>query len=896
MSTEQIRAEASAAELLPAGHAKAQRFEALAERARESGDRHLEAAVLLRLSDAYSLAAEQHKQPTVFGRVLSLFDQFPDEVGPLSHNIHWQLKWMTLALVTNPDVPLTVTCRWFDELERRYRQRGNSLRPVHALRSFLAAETGDAATASAEMEASIAAPRDEMADCQACEHNDWGSWRAGLGDDDGALSYWAPVLDGKLRCREEPHFVLAKATLPLLRTGRTDEARRAFLAGYSLARQKISLLRAVGQHIEFCALTGNEARGLEILAEHHGWLADGEASASQRLDFLGGAAVLLRRLTALGHDSLPAGASDTVASLSAVVEEEIRSVCGRYDARNGNGAVSERVGARLSREPLVDELPLGLPARLPSSGSATAPAAGSGTGSGTGPGTGPARRAAVQAPRHAGLDELIARARELGMRRHPGAGDAWARVAAAASDGELPSDVAALVVRFNAGTLLRTDPAAGRAALLDAAGRFAALGDLDGELEARAVAAHALYISKDAADGQARGRVALDAVRDEATAAFAAGKMTPRYYLNVVLVGQVMAGNVLETASERPAADIERFVSGLESVLAVAERHGDAYHAGQCRELLSRAAFWRRDQEAAVRQLTAAREFFLAAATPWAAVQAEAGLAELALRAGDPQQAQAYARDALAHAVDPPARQAAMLASLRAEALSRIPEAAAEFADACLTAAARWDGISEPDTLHNTFNAARAYARLGRHAEAAALFAEAMPKVDVPYDQAGIAQSRVDYARSLRAVGRHEEAAEQFLEGARLVADDPANAEAHAFVAADAARELDESGQDVAALAAFQRAAELFGGLGNFVARVRCLRSAAWVQFRMEGDGMRDGAAAMRSVLGELDGLIQAGAAGPAGAAEGLAEERDHTVKQLDRMLKAAGEDGDAVD
>ncbi len=357
-------------------------------------------------------------------------------------------------------------------------------------------------------------------------------------------------------------------------------------------------------------------------------------------------------------------------------------------------------------------------------------------------------------------------------------------------------------------------------------------------------------------------------MRDEATAAFAAGRLTPRYYLNVVLVGQMMAVHVLESASERRAADIERFVSGLESALAVAERHGDAYHAGQCRELLSRAAFWRRDQDAAVRHLTAARESFLAA-TPWAAVQAEASLAELALRAGDAQRAQAYARDALGHAIDPPPRQAAMLASLRAEALSRIPDKTAEFADACLTAAARWDGISEPDTLHSTFNAARAYARLDRHAEAAALFAEVMPKVDVPYDQAGVAQSRIDYARSLRAIERHKEAAEQFLEAARLIADDPANREAHAQVAADAARELDESGQAAAALAAFQRAAELFRGLGNTVARVRCQRSAAWVQFRMGDDGMRSGVTTMRSVLAELDALMRAGSAAAGASASG---------------------------
>jgi tetratricopeptide (TPR) repeat protein len=883
VNTEQIRAEAQAAQELPAGHAKAQRFEALAERARESSDRWLEAAVLLGLSDAYSMAAENHKQPTVFSRVLWLFDHFPGEVGPLSHNVHWQLKWMTQGLLTNPDVPLAVTSSWFDELERRYRQRGHSLRPVHALRSNLAANIGDDATAAAQMEASIAAPRDEMADCQACEHDDWGSLRAGLGDDEGALSHWAPVLGGELKCREEPHYVLGKAALPLLRTGRTDEARRAFLAGYSLARHNVSLASAVGQHIEFCALTGNEARGLEILAQHQGWLADQEMSASIRLEFLGGVAVLLRQLTALGHASLAVGPADTVASLSAAAEEEIGSICGRYDARNGTSAVSDRAGARLRREPLAEEFPLGLPSRLP-------PSAGAASAAGAGPaaaGGGPARRAAATAPAGASLDELIARARELSLRRHPGAVDAWARVAATADGRELPGDVAAQVARFSAGTLLQADPAAGRTALLAAADQFAEAGDLDGELEARAVAAQVLYVTGDTAGG----RAALDAVCGEAAAAFAAGKLTPRYYLNVVLVDRVMAGHVLDTASERSAADIEGFVSGLESALAVAEQHGDAFQAGRARELLAHAAFWRGDTEAVAAHFSAARESFLAAATPWAAVQAESNLAELALRAGDPQRAQAYARDALAHAIDPPARQAAMLASLRAEALGQIPDRIAEFADACLTAAARWDGISEPDTLHNTFNAARAYARLGQHAEAAALFAEVMAKVDVPYDQAGITQTRIDYARSLRAVERHQEAAEQFLEAARMLADDPANAEGHAFVAADAARELDASGQDAAALAAFERAAELFRGVGNIVARVRCQRSAAWVQFAMDDDGRRSGETTMRSVLSELESLVHSDPA----AAE-LASERDNTVEQLGRMLKIAAEEGDADD
>ncbi len=145
------------------------------------------------------------------------------------------------------------------------------------------------------------------------------------------------------------------------------------------------------------------------------------------------------------------------------------------------------------------------------------------------------------------------------------------------------------------------------------------------------------------------------------------------------------------------------------------------------------------------------------------------------------------------------------------------------------------------------------------------------------------------FGHSLRETGQHREAAEQYLEAARLIADDPGSAEPHAFVAADAARELQLSGQDDAALAAYRRAAELFGALGKTVPQVRCQRSAAWIQFGNEGGDRAAGMAVMRAVLESLSSLRE--------PSEELVAEREETVKQLDRMLAiAADEDGPADD
>ena len=845
MTAESIEESLRALAELPAGRAKASRLETLATEAAEINNPRLEASVLIELSRAYEYGAEGEKLPLAVGRLLRLADRHANELGGRRvHTIYWQLKWMTSQMIDNPAVPLATVDRWLDEFEGRYQQRAYSLRPVHADRAELALLLGDEEAAAAAMAAAMHAPRDQMSDCEACERRAWGRWRVEFGDDEGALSAWGPVLDGTLTCAEEPHYVLSYALLPMLRLGLFDEARGAFLRGYPMVKGNVSLMTAVGRHVEFCALTGNEARGLEILATHVGWLTDTGVDTSRRLGFLGGAAVLLRRLDALGQGALPVGGSFTVSSLLAAFSAEIGQLCARYDSRNGNGAVSADVASRLARPPLVESLALGLPSRLPSV--AAAPVAVVAGGSAVG----------GSAAGGSALSDLIARARELDDTRHPAAQQAWARVGAAGGD-DLPPEVAARVSEAAAFELLADDPGVARKTLLDVAESYVALQDRPASFRARSAAARALAVTGDHAAAVAESAELAAA----AEVAFATGEIEPRHYLSVRMSEQMIAVYVLNAAENRTPAGIDAVVNGLTNTLAVASRYGDQDHAGRCHEILAKVASWRRSRDELIQHLKAAHDAYLAAAEPWFAARPAAALAEFALQSGDAALAESYAREALTHGVDVDRQEAAMTASLLVETLIRQPGKALELADAALSAAARWEGISEPDTLHNTFNAARAYFSLGRHGEAAALFAEAMPRVSVPYDPSGIAMTREQYARSLRAIGQHAEAAEQFLEAARVIADDPANIKTQASLAAAAAESLRKSGQEEAALAAFRRAAVLFGEAGIVVNRVRCLRSAAWLEFFSAGNsgtdrpGERAGITTMTAVLAELEGL-----------------------------------------
>ncbi|WP_432930730.1 hypothetical protein ACQPZZ_09205 [Microbispora sp. CA-135349] len=842
--TAAIRADLQECRALPEGRHKAERLEVLAAQARTAGDRGLEGEVLLALIEAYLYAAEGDRMPVAAGRLLRLLDDFPAELGRLTYSIYWQLKWMTHSLVNNPAVPLETSHRWLDELQSRYRERGYSPRPVLALRSLLAQETGDVEAAAAAMEASIAAPDDEMADCEACEHNGWGAWREAAGDDEGALEFWAPLLGGRLTCAEEPHRVLGQALLPLLRTGRADDARGAHLKGYQLARRTLSLRETVGQHIEFCALTGNEARGLEILTEHVAWLPPQGEEVSRRLGFICGAAVLLRRLAALGYDDLPVG-DRTAGAVLCDLEREIGDICARYDARNGTRVVSEQVAARLSREPLLDRLPLGSPVRLPRPAAAGA--------------TGPVPpRPAQASPAQASLDELVAEARRLSALRHPHADEAWERVAATGS--ELPEPVAAQVEFRRAGTAMEQDPGAAHPRLLAVAERFERLGDRAHALEARAAAAVALAYAGDRAGGESLA----ETVTAEAAAAYARGALDAGEYLAARRAGAYVAVSTLAGPDQPAETDIQAARARVEAELSTAEELGGTGRAGAYHDILARICFLLGDLDAARTHLTAAVDRYRDAGMPWHAARPAGMLGRIALDHGDPKGAEDHVSTALEWGGDLlPADEAAELSSLLVEALGRQPGRQLDVVAAALAAADRWDGISEADALHNIFAAAGAYHALDRHGEAIALFEEAMPRVEVPYEARAVARTRAQYGRSLTELGRHLEAAEQLVMAAGLVQDDPEAKELNAELAWSAAEALQFAGRMDEALLAYQRAARLWGDLDQIVPRVRCLRSAAWLMVWTDsGDGDGDDATAeapavtaMRAVLAELESL-----------------------------------------
>ncbi|MFB6437758.1 tetratricopeptide repeat protein [Streptomyces sp. NPDC056411] len=820
----------------PNGSARNTRAEELVALAETTGDRPLLLEALLALITSYQFSSESGKTLVPFARLLRMWDENPgDFSGPALHRLHWQFKWITYGLTGNPAIPLDSVRRWLPDMERHYRLAGHSLRPVRAAEFYLAQHIGDDARAARLLDEWTAADRDGMSDCLACELNEQGDWYADRGDDERALATWAPVLHGEESCAEQPHLILALSLLPLLRLGRFDEARRNHLRGYRLARGNGSLVPALARHIEFCALTGNEARGLEILAEHAAYLDMADEPLS-RLHLLSAAVLLLRRLTELGHGDqpvpMPGGVTVTTEALLVRTRDAAHELAGRFDQRNGTDRVGRWVAARMAGTPFTDRLALGVRgARLAAKSPVRTPSA---------PETaGEPVTAAKTGPED--VASLVAEAGRRTQAQHPAARDGWRAVAEAAERTGTALDARARAeVAYHAALDAFDDPDTAIRLFHQAAEQFESAGDPGEGVASRARAAFVTAVSgrTDA------GRTELDALCGELRTLHADGRATARQLTGALLAAARVRLGTLGEAPD-PEAAAEALTGELRGVLALAEQH-----RAEDRRMLSRIAdttcllgsllAGRGDEPQAAELYTRAVRLYHEAAVPWLAAEAEARLADLCLALGRPHEAAKAARAALedgAELFEPMGL--ARLHLLLAEALAATEQDDNDVAEHALEAT-HW--ADEADRSEGIGAWARlvlggALLRLRRFDEAASVLESALPDLQEHHQEAQVVQARWWLGECHGALGEPRQAGEHFLVAADIAKGWQGQRD-HAVLAHLAGDALNRAGMHEQAAAAYARAEELWRGLGHPDSAARAVRARAWLALRDPGSGL----------------------------------------------------------
>ncbi|CAL9550943.1 hypothetical protein [Streptomyces sp. enrichment culture] len=803
---------------------------------------------LLELQEAYTYGSEPRKSPVVFARLLTLFDEQPDVFDErLRHMLFWRFKWVANALRALPEIPLASLRQWLTEMRDRYEKAGLGLQPYYGQAYQLAAHTGEDTSLAYELWAGRA--RTRLSDCEACEICERALYHLAAGDDERALRTWEPVLAGKESCQEEPARSVSYALLPLLRTGRADRARELHLAGHRLCRRNPSMSGEVGRHLEFCALTGNEARGLELLAENRN-LFDEVHSPRDLYDFLTGVEVLLQRVELLGHGELPAagyaGRAWTVAGLRAEVRGRADDLAARFDARNGTTAHTDRRRARLDRAPLLDALELTLRTRSLDDVAPAAPAAA------------PAVRTAADVPD--ALPELILRARALDEQGHPDAQACWARLRtlAAARDYVHPDDPAVgPFVRLRADLLAEEASRAGRkdeyadavALHEEAAGLYDDAGEPGHAAFARACA---LLAAAEIPGQDTGGAGAAGAKAAALTAAHASlvrlheetPGLAPYQEARLLRLRATALGLRLQTTgSEEHVAPV---LAEADLLHAFATRHDIAGQVSGA--LLLRASTYALsgDLPAAVTEIDALLDRLKAHGPAWHLPRTLGLRGRLRLGLQDAEAAHADLTEALRRAADWPADavDAARLHGDLAEAVMHLGRPDEALRHLTRSAELELRHGSRTDAFCTYSNAARLSLDLGRVEDCIALLDSLLAEPDVAageLDDRLVAQLRLTRARALHAGADLKAATAEFVALAAESAgwdDDPGS---HAIIAAETAVLLGESGEFGRAREAADQALAAHARAPRYEQLSGCLRELARLQAQRQGpDGLAD--------------------------------------------------------
>ncbi|MGP3683545.1 tetratricopeptide repeat protein [Streptomyces sp. IBSNAI002] len=794
---------------------------------------------LLELMTAYEHTGEHRKSPVVFARVLKLWETAPESFSQWeAHQVFWRFKWVTTSLLQVPEVSLATVRGWIDQMRIRYEAAGHGMQPVAAMRYHVASHTGAGVADAYDLWATR--PRTELSDCEACETRHL-AWHQVTADDDaGALDVWRPVLDGAMGCSDEPQMSQARALLPLLRAGRPDDARSHHLTGYRRVRGNTGMQDEVGLHLEFCALSRNEGRGLEILAENRP-LFEATGAPLGRLHFLTGVEVLLARLVEDGHGDTavagPPGRNWRAGELLAHVRTESDRLTTAFDARNATTAVGDQRRTRLARRPLLDQplLPLGLRASvtLSSAAGGTKPA-----------GTAPVAQTEVPDD----FVSLVREARRMAAAGHPGETRLWNRVAE-----RLAADPSPYEDQLGPEDLLQAELAAHRAYRLAKEDRVAETGaELEraaGLYERLGMPWHVLAVrtralawassgletddeapQQDPAAGHGAARPDADAIRaglDEAPreaerlkAEFpltdrdsgADGQPAERVqeYLNVLFSCAFAAyQEALRQPPEATGPVMERFEERAGALRAEAQRLSVPHQVANARQLAADLAGRAGDTVRAEQELRAALEEVDGSGRPWRGSRLRAMLAQILLRKDEP----AEAAELLHRAVSDAARYDDTDFAL-APTYALLGHAATHLGDSggavrhLSEAAARFDQDGAHDQAADArLQLADVLARSGQQADAVAVLESVLSDEAAPaLDERVLAQARLTLGRGLRELGEFLPAAEEFLRLADTVAGWEDDRAVHTLVAGEAATALAMADRWDATGTAYERA------------------------------------------------------------------------------------------
>ncbi|MFQ4147629.1 hypothetical protein AAGW05_02855 [Arthrobacter sp. LAPM80] len=343
----------------------------------EQGDEPGEYRVRLLIGNNAQMSGDTDKLLSNFAWCLARHDgdpvRFPIEPDEGS-DLMWQFKWMAEVLGADPQFSTEQIHGVLDDMEGHYLRANLGLSGVAMARFESAFQNGHVDEARAAYARLASIERDEHSHCDACVRSVSMGYHFSTGDTQQGIKEFGEIMDGGFTCGEEPENAMSLALVPLLRAGGSDNLASMHMRSYREARGNADNIGIIANHIAFCAITGNPARGLSLAERHLAWLAHDPLSHRSHLNFLSALGLLLEKAIAAGHGTVPVRGSDSAmlnqffgrrdgvlsaAELAPLCWAASDALAADFDARNGNGWHAQLVADRRKMVGESHDLPLG---------------------------------------------------------------------------------------------------------------------------------------------------------------------------------------------------------------------------------------------------------------------------------------------------------------------------------------------------------------------------------------------------------------------------------------------------------------------------------------------------------------------------------------------------------
>ncbi|MEP6815319.1 MAG: hypothetical protein ABI873_07205 [Marmoricola sp.] len=350
------------ADALPAGDEQVAASERALSLADEIGDLRLRVQGRINLVAAYDAARPGARElPHIAWLLGCLADEGADDRGSITDRQRFEILWecrFALARTTcSSTIPMAVVHRIYADIERRYRAEGVSPNLFAKYRALLARDVDDRAVLDRWLRVWRESPRDDLADCEACDIATDARFIAETGDLQGALDRATDLLEGRKGCDQEPHRLYGEAADWAMRLQRVDAAEAYHRAGWLSISERPGFISAMADHVMYLVRTNRPGRGVRLALSIVPLLTDLAGERLDDVDRMRGSAVVARVLRAgRGHNVSPL----VVGGLSldtaiANFEGIARELSGAFDARNRTDRVSRRLAGlvKITRYPDV---------------------------------------------------------------------------------------------------------------------------------------------------------------------------------------------------------------------------------------------------------------------------------------------------------------------------------------------------------------------------------------------------------------------------------------------------------------------------------------------------------------------------------------------------------------